>query len=414
MGETKTGMMLPDRRIIWALLAFFVADLALTPFWSGWVVEGRLDPLLAVPPRLLTLLVPVILLAPLDRKARFWGLTAAVLIVAVGHFILTATLATRTGWQQHVALLVVSSLWCGVADGVLHHWRARGKGWAGVLLLIGVALVASVCASFAIRKAYMPPRTHELLSVLTSLPLVWGEATGDDIAATLASDAAPSAPAYRLLQQRFAVTPMDAVSRASLPQKGVLLVAHPRALRPEELVALDAWVRQGGKALILADAFLAWEPPYPLGDKRNPPITSLLTPLLDHWGLDLILPANGPESTDLRVDDGPHRLALAAAGVFAPKGRGEGVTCTISLGGAKADCAVGKGRAILLGDADLLDARHWLSAPLVQSGGEEDLSPALWRADNMAWVSDMLLELGGHPAPEKRAKAPAQPIRVRL
>lgn len=398
-----------DRRTMWALLAFFVADLLLTPFWSGWVVEGRLDPLLAIAPRLLTLLVPVLIVAPLDRKARGQGLGIALLVVSIAHFIMTLVFATRTGWQQHLALLVVSGAWCAVADSVIQHWRGRGKGWVGALMLIALALILSLCATFAIRKAYMPPHTGQDLTVLTSLPLIWGEAQGADIEETLDADAAPSTPAYRLLRQRFDLTPIDAVTHATLPKKGVLLVAHPRALSPHELVALDAWVREGGKALILADAFLAWDPPYPLGDKRNPPITSLLTPMLDHWGLDLILPANGPERPDLRLDDGRHRLALAAAGVFAPKGRAKGVACRITLAGAKADCVVGKGRAVLLGDADMLDDRHWLTPALVSSGAE-DLSPALWRADNMGWVSDTILDLAGQP----KVEALAQPVRITL
>lgn len=402
-----------DRRTIWALLAFFVADLLLTPFWSGWVVEARLDPLLAVPPRFVTLLVPVLLLAPLERKARATGLALALIVMSVAHLLMTTTMAVRTGWQQHSALFIISVLWCALADGVVQHWRARGKGWAGAGIIIAAALLLSLVAGFAIRKAYMPPARQTPLTLLTSLPLLWGEAENADIAAALQGDAAAPAPAYRLLQQRFAVTPIDAVTRESLPEQGVLLVAHPRALAPAELVALDAWVRGGGKTLILADAFLAWEPPYPLGDKRNPPVTSLLTPLLDHWGLDLILPANGPERPDLRIDDGPHRLALAAPGIFAPKGAAKGVACAIQLGGALADCTVGKGRALLLGDADLLDAQHWL-APAFLDSGDEDLSPALWRADNMAWLSERLDALAD-PSPDQPASQPrAQPVRLKL
>lgn len=391
------------------MLAFFVVDLIVTPFWSGWVVEARLDPLLALAPRILTLLVPVLLLASLEPKARALGLGIALLVVSLAHFLLTAVFATRTGWAQHIVLLLLSILWCAVADGIVQHWRARGKAWMGAVLLAALALLLAVGTTFAVRKAYMPQRSGQPLTILTSLPLLWGEAQGADLASTLKPDAAQSAPAYRLLQQRFDVTPIDAVSSATLPKQGALLVAHPRALTPAELVALDAWVRRGGKALILADAFLAWEPPHPLGDKRNPPVTSLLTPLLAHWGLDLILPANGPERPDLRLDDGPYRLALAAAGVFAPQGPAKGVTCRISLDGAKADCAVGKGRAVLLGDADLLDAQHWL-APTILQGGGEDLSPALWRADNMGWVSDTMLELSGQP----KAHPLAEPVRIKL
>lgn len=273
-------------------------------------------------------------------------------------------------------------------------------------MLFIAALMLAFCANFAVRTAYMPPKTNQQVTLVTSLPLVWGH-DGTEMAAVLSSDGARPEPSYLMLQDRFAVTPIDSISAATLPKQGPLFLAHPRALMPQELVALDQWVRDGGRVLILADAFLAWEPPYPLGDKRNPPITSLLTPLLDHWGLELILPASGPDSGGRLVVDEGRPLLLAAAGVFAKKGGDSEATgrCAISLGGVKAECTVGKGKAILLSDADLLHDDLWLAPALVANKATQ-YSPALWRSDNMGWVSDSLTDLAGTP----RAKPLASPV----
>ena len=73
----------------------------------------------------------------------------------------------------------------------------------------------------------------------------------------------------------------DALNVRSTP---LLLLAQPRALAPAEMVKLDSWVRDGGKLLILADPALQWGSLYPLGDKRRPLFTSLLSPLFSHWG----------------------------------------------------------------------------------------------------------------------------------
>ena len=67
-------------------------------------------------------------------------------------------------------------------------------------------------------------------------------------------------------------------------------MAHPLAQTAENLVALDAWVRGGGRVLLLADPMLEWPSKRPLGDPLRPPPMFMDTGLLAHWGLRLDAP----------------------------------------------------------------------------------------------------------------------------
>jgi len=158
---------------------------------------------------------------------------------------------------------------------------------------------------------------------------------------------------------------------------GALLLAHPRALAPRELVAVDAFVRGGGRAVILADALSGWPARRPLGDPRNPPVTSLLTPLLDHWGVTLgAAPAD--EGRPLAADVGGARLRLFSAGRF----ERFPAACRAYAGRRVVHCRIGDGEAWLVGDADLLFAPLWRAAP--------GWAAHLRRADTMEWLTARL------------------------
>src|SRR3546814_20851510 len=116
--------------------------------------------------------------------------------------------------------------------------------------------------------------------MLTSLPRRWAQ--GDDMAAMI-SQGADEDPALLRLEAAGPVQLVDSLADHVPPSGAALLLAHPPALAPRDLVAVDAFVRGGGRAVILADALSGWPARHPLGDPRNPPVTSLLTPLLDPW-----------------------------------------------------------------------------------------------------------------------------------
>ena len=124
------------------------------------------------------------------------------------------------------------------------------------------------------------------LGLMTSLPLYWGES---DIGEIVRQDGEPMA-SYKRLAAQYDIRLIDAIDAKNLKSIHMLLLAQSRALSAEEFVELDAWVRRGGHLMILADPALQWESRYPLGDKRRPLFTSLLSPLFKHWGLELILP----------------------------------------------------------------------------------------------------------------------------
>jgi hypothetical protein len=93
------------------------------------------------------------------------------------------------------------------------------------------------------------PAEMPAVSVMSALPLFWGEGgpaevlQGDD----------QRAPVIKHLSARHPLLPLDRIDAASLSRAPLLLIAQPRGLSPEELVALDAWLRSGGKALIAVE-----------------------------------------------------------------------------------------------------------------------------------------------------------------
>src|SRR6476469_3777585 len=94
------------------------------------------------------------------------------------------------------------------------------------------------------------------LALLTSLPIAFGESFG--------LDQKPS-PLLGELEASYKVTPVDGPEQ--LRPGGLLLAAQPQALTAERLVALDKWVRDGGRIVLLADPSLRFESSRPLGDK---------------------------------------------------------------------------------------------------------------------------------------------------
>ena len=129
------------------------------------------------------------------------------------------------------------------------------------------------------------------------------------------------------------------------------MIAQPRVLSPAENVALDNWVRGGGRLLLVIDPAYTEESAFPLGDPRRPPAQAMLSPILARWGLELQFDAGQP--LELKVQDVMGlNVPTVLPGRFATRGQGN---CRLWGDGLAVTCAIGKGRIFALADAALLE-----------------------------------------------------------
>ena len=185
-----------------------------------------------------------------------------------------------------------------------------------------------------------------VLLLLTSLPVMFGE--------ELSLESAGS-PLLDVLESRYRVRAIATTAPDELARGRLLLMAQPLAQPAENLVALDQWVRDGGRVLLFADPLLEWGDKRPLGDATRPPPMFSDTGLLGHWGLRLDAPnARGEKPSEL----GGEPVTTVSAGRLTGQ-------CAVSADGLVARCRIGKGEALVVADADLLD---WNRA----GGGEQN------------------------------------------
>ena len=206
---------------------------------------------------------------------------------------------------------------------------------AGALLLAGgAAILAAGKRDNAAPER--PAAERPVLMLLTSLPLVFGEGFALE---------GGGSPALEALERRFRVVPISVTAASELKRSRLLLMAHPQAQPAEALVELDRWVRGGGRLLLLADPALEWHSERPLGDPLRPPPAFADTGLLGHWGLRL----------DAPDERGPRQLALGDYQVLvASPGTLHG-TCKLGPHRLVARCALGRGHATIVADADFLN-----------------------------------------------------------
>lgn len=352
-----------------------VAVLALALAWTAggqWAL-GRIDPALLVP---LLPLPSLLFVWPPRGEAyarRRSSAAGAIALIVAGQALLALALAGWLPWRQLLLAAAAAALAMWLAAMLLVRTRRTPRILLALLFVsawfgAGHALLATL---------YRPAAAAEEAAdatMLSGLPLRW--VGGGDLAATLAEGARDD-PALQALEALGPVALVDSLTDSVPPAGGALLLAHPRALAPQDLVAADTFVRGGGHAVILADALSGWPAAYPLGDPRNPPVTSLLTPLLDHWGVEMTAAPAG-ERAARAVDVGRARLKLFSAGRFE---RLPG-TCRAFAARRVAHCRIGAGEAWLVGDADLLFAPLW-RPPLPWAAH-------LRRADTIEWLADRL------------------------
>lgn len=177
------------------------------------------------------------------------------------------------------------------------------------------------------------------LALLTSLPLAFPE-DGFSLESS-------GSPVLDALEAHYEVQLVAAADAANLEGQDLLLMAHAPAQTADGLVELDAWVREGGRVLLLADPRLLWESSLPLGDRRRPLFAFPDTGLLGHWGVTL----EGPETVGPELmGGGDNTVLLGARGRLVPtKDR-----CSVESDGLIALCTIGEGRALIIADADFI------------------------------------------------------------
>ncbi len=217
--------------------------------------------------------------------------------------------------------------------------RARMRVFVMLFAVIGAAAIAYAVSRVAQGPPPRPSIQRPTLLLLTSLPLIFSE----DF-----SLQGGGSPALKALETRYRVLPISVADPAELAKGRLLLMAHPLAQPADDLVALDQWVRRGGRVLLLADPMLEWPSERPLGDALRPPPMFMDTGLLAHWGLRLDLPdQRGPKLREL----GGFDVLTASPGALFGQ-------CEISKDRLVAYCRIGKGKATIVADADLLDVEN--------------------------------------------------------
>ena len=242
--------------------------------------------------------------------------------------------------------------------------------WAGKRLWIGYGVMAALTLLvvtvllFGLDDEGTPRAGRPVLAYMSSIALATGEG---DIAEVVGGEATAD-PLYTRLAGQYDMQPIDDLRRLEAMAPDALLLIQPRALGPQENVALDKWVRGGGRMVMLTDPMLSRESRYPKGDNRAPLYTSLASPLLSHWGLELTLPMEEAEPIVTRtVAD--YQVDSSTPGAFVYKDPAAETTapCRVKADGFLAQCDFGGGRAVLIADADFIDPRFWDSGGLMSN-----------------------------------------------
>lgn len=231
--------------------------------------------------------------------------------------------------------------------------RRRWLAAAGALVVVAVAAWAW----------HGDGREKASLGLFSSLPIYWNEPGS----VSEALDGGGERHWVRAtLEHQYRLIPLDTLDGNELAQLGALIMAQPRPLAPTENVALDQWVRKGGRLLLFADPFLTEDSRFTLGDKRRPQDVVLLSPILGRWGLELIFDED-QQQDERMVAYGSVSLPERLAGRLRVVDTGAPAQCTITGQQLIAECRIGAGHVLVVADAAVLEADR----------SAEDASPGL-------------------------------------
>ncbi|MCP5404551.1 MAG: ABC transporter [Novosphingobium sp.] len=191
------------------------------------------------------------------------------------------------------------------------------------------------------------------VGLFTSLPILWREAP--DLTDLLESEAPPHW-VQQAIAEHATLQGIDTLSPGGgdlpLSADAILIVAQPRPLSPDENVALDDWVRGGGRLLLFADPMLTSHSAFALGDSRRPQDVVLLSPILSRWGLQLRFDEDQPAG-EREVELLGQAMPVNLPGSFALLAGAK--DCSVEGNGIAARCRIGAGRVIAVADAAMLE-----------------------------------------------------------
>jgi hypothetical protein len=199
------------------------------------------------------------------------------------------------------------------------------------------------------------------LGLMSSLPLTWplGAEMGE-----IATGRAPVPWQRRAIAAGYAIEPLDTLSPIPALDPGAedtdplagldrLAVIQPRGLSPADNLALDRWVRGGGRLLLALDPALTGDYDLPLGDPRRPVDAAPIPPVVARWGLAVRFDdAQAATVTQRALGEAALPLVLAGEVTIADPAAAH---CTLLAGGAAARCRVGAGQITLIADAALFE-----------------------------------------------------------
>lgn len=237
-------------------------------------------------------------------------------------------------------------------------------------LLGGLLAIAALAGGCSAPAQGAPDVEGQRFGLVTSLPIY--RAPAGSVAEALGAGGQGETTHWlrAAIEAGNALDPIDLIDAESLARTDFLLLIQPRALTPDEYVALDKWVRDGGRVLLVADPMLSGEPRFALGDPRNPQAISVTGPIHARWGLELEgVPADHAqdhahhpsgmdgEEAESQVRIGDNALPVVLGGSFAkrPPAGGDPADCALRHRSLVAVCAIGKGQAVLIADATLFE-----------------------------------------------------------
>ena len=229
------------------------------------------------------------------------------------------------------------------------------------LAVVGSLLVGAAIWTFAGNPAsQLQSQTQQpkpRIGLMTSLPIYWREAAALE---DMLSDDEGTHWVREQIEEDYELVPLDALAdTATTAPNGQfaaldrLILAQPYALPPADLVALDEWVRAGGKLLLFVDPMLTEQSEFGFGDKRRPQDIAMLDPILARWGLALVYDEAQP--------DGPHTVSLGPLEIPVHKSgklelaESSDLGCEQVANGLIAQCTIERGQAVIVSDAALLE-----------------------------------------------------------